>query len=146
MTRRHDPPTPRLRRADWPERLAEVVKAARGRPFQWGRHDCATFAFDCVLAMTGVDRLADFRGRYRTAKGARRALKRIGGVATVEDLATALTIRPADAQTAQRGDVVLIDGDLGPTLGVCLGVRSAFVGPDGLAFAPTAVVRRAWRV
>ena len=136
MTRRHD----------WPERLAEVVRAARGKRFAWGRHDCATFAFDCAAAMTGVDRLADFRGRYRTPKGAQRALRRIGGVTTLEDLATALTKRPALPETAQRGDLVLIDSDLGPALGVCLGARAAFVGAHGLAFVPTAAARRAWRV
>ena len=134
------------RTPDWPERLADAVRAARARPFAWGEHDCALFAFDCVLAMTGEDHLAAFRGRYRSAKGAVRALRRIGGVKTLEELTTRILKRPALPETAQRGDLVMIDGELGPTLGICLGARSAFAGPDGLVFAPTATVRRAWSV
>ena len=137
------------RRHDWPERLAEVVRAARGRPFQWGRHDCALFAFDCVAAMTGVDHTARYRGRYRTAKGAYRALARIGGVRTLDDLATALTKRPALAEgprAARRGDLVIHDTDDGPALGVCLGARLVAVGPGGLAYRPMSAVTRAWRV
>ena len=136
----------RQRRPDWPERLAEAVRAARGRPFAWGRHDCALFAFDCVRAMTGVDHLAAFRGRYRSAKGAARALKRIGGVETLEELVVGIFGQPEPIVAAQRGDVVLLDTERGPALGVCLGARSAFAGPDGLAYAPTASARAAWRV
>ena len=134
------------RRCDWPERLAEAVWAARGRAFAWGRHDCALFAFDCVRAMTGVDHLAAFRGRYRSANGAARVLRSIGGVKTIEELVTGIFGQPRPVVAAQRGDVVLIDGDLGPTLGVCLGARAAFSGPDGLVYAPTATARSAWRV
>jgi hypothetical protein len=136
----------RRRRSDWPERLADAVRAARSRPFVWGRHDCALFAFDCVLAMTGEDHLAAFRGRYRSAKGAVRALKRIGGVKTLEELVAGILGAPGQAQTAQRGDLVLLDTEIGPALGVCLGARCAFAGPDGLAYAPTVAAREAWRV
>lgn len=96
--------------------------------------------------MTGVDHLAAFRGRYRSAKGAVRALKRIGGVETLEELTTRILKHPALPETAQRGDLVLIDTELGPTLGICLGARSVFAGHDGLAYAPTLTSRAAWRV
>jgi hypothetical protein len=48
---------------DWPQRLVAAIEAARGRPFSWGAMDCCLFAADVVLAMTGVDYAAGFRGR-----------------------------------------------------------------------------------
>ncbi len=65
-----------MKRSDFAERLHAAVAARRGQPFQWGENDCALFACDLVEAATGVDYAAPFRGRYRTAAGAARALKR----------------------------------------------------------------------
>ena len=145
------------RRPDWPECLAETVRAARGRPFQWGRHDCALFACDCIAAMTGVDPAARFRGRYKTARGAVGALKRYGssaegfgpqagGVRSLEELATRVLGVPIRPEMARRGDIVSFDTALGPVLGVSLGSRAAFTGPEGLTFVPVSATRQAWRV
>ncbi|MFQ5783616.1 MAG: hypothetical protein ACE5H8_02180 [Alphaproteobacteria bacterium] len=134
------------RRVDWPERLARTVRAAQGRRFAWGGHDCALFVCDCILAMTGCDPAARFRGRYRTARGAARALRRIAGVATLDALATRLLGAPVPVATAKRGDIVLLDTDDGPALGVVIGARAAFTSPRGLAFVPVSAPRRAWRV
>ena len=136
----------RRRRHDWPERLADAIRVARGRSFAWGQHDCALFAFDCYAAITGEDLTIPFRGHYTTPLGAARALKRHRGVSTVWDLVASILGPDRSSVLAQRGDMVLLDTELGPTLGVCLGARSAFVGKDGLVYAPTVNAKRSWQV
>jgi len=135
------------RREDWPERLGAVVDAARRRPFEWGRFDCALFAADAVAAMTGEDLAAPFRGRYRTRAGASRALRR-AGYESLEALCMALLGQPLDTPTlAQRGDVVLLEAGNGPQLGVCVGAQAAApCEGEGLVFAPLSLWRTAWRV
>ena len=58
-----------MRRADWPERLAEFIEARRLEPFAWGKNDCALFAADAVNLLIGVDYAESLRG-YTTERGA----------------------------------------------------------------------------
>lgn len=76
-------------------------------------------------------------------------MKRLGGVEAIacsrcsEDSYTEL----GNICHAQRGDVVLIDvpGE-GPAVGICVGSKAAFAGPNGLEFPPMSACRRAWRI
>lgn len=131
---------------DWPSRLAAHVETVRAAPFAWGVSDCCLFAADCILAMTGVDLAVEYRGRYRTKRGAYAVLKRLcgGGVeAAVHRMLGAPLSTPL---TAQRGDVVLIDTPDGPALGICLGVQCGCQSPHGTTFLPMPAARLAWRV
>jgi hypothetical protein len=133
------------RREDWPERLLAFVEERRATPFGWGVNDCALFAADAALAMTGHDFAAPFRGRYRTAAGARRAL-RANGAASLEDFVTQALGAPVAPALARRGDVVLFDAIDGPALGVALGAQAAAAGPAGTALVPLARWVKGWRV
>ena len=63
----------------WEQILAAAILAARDRPFVWGQHDCATWAFDLRRDLTGgPDHAALWRGRYRSAGGCHRVLRRLG--------------------------------------------------------------------
>jgi hypothetical protein len=66
------------RKPDWEARLAAYLEPLRLRAFAWGQHDCCTFSAGAVEAMTGVDPMPEFRGRYSTAIGSARALSRFG--------------------------------------------------------------------
>lgn len=135
---------------DWPIRLDRFLQAASGRPFSWGGHgggsDCALFAADAVQAIRGDDPAAAFRGRYTTAIGAARALKRYGA-GDLESTATMMLGEPlANPLLAQRGDVVSVDTEDGPALGVCVGAKVAVVGKTGLVQMQLRGARKAWRV
>jgi hypothetical protein len=134
------------RREDWPERLLQAVEARREKPFAWGENDCALFAADCVLAMTGEDLARAFRGRYDSARGALRVLRGLGA----RDLAQAVMGslgEPIAPALARRGDVVQFETESeGPALGVCLGNLAAAAGPQGVAWVPAGQWLRAWRV
>jgi hypothetical protein len=115
-----------MKRADaWPELLDAFIESRKLHAFAWGEHDCCLFAADAVLAMTGVDLAADFRGKYHDAKGALEMLdgaaqvpgegslgnKLSGGVeGLAERIALLHEIKEVSVAYAQRGDVVFISG------------------------------------
>ncbi len=144
---------------DFPERLHAAIRARRDRPFEWGRNDCALFACDLLQAVSGIDFAAPFRGKYKSARGAARILKRYGGAglpasarttagleAVVEKIAEARKREEVKPLMAQRGDLVLLDMPEGPALGVCLGAWVAAAGETGMVRVELREARRAWRV
>jgi len=131
-----------VRRFDWPERLAAAVEAARGAPFEWGRHDCATWVCDTVADLTRVASAAEaWRGRYSTAKGSLKVLRRLGW-SDLGEMGDALFGARVTPLAAQRGDVAMA----GDALGLVVGQSVAVLGEDGLVMVPLQDAVAAWRV
>ena len=104
-----------MRRGDWEAALVAYVAGTAEREHAWGLFDCALDAANAVEAMTGIDFAAPFRGRYSTAAGAARILRRFGK-GTVEQ--TVDDLFPAIAPGfARRGDLVLHEGAIGVVMG-----------------------------
>lgn len=124
---------------DWEARLAAYLEPLRTRPFQWGRHDCCTFSAGAVEAMTGTDPMPEFRGRYSTAIGSARALRRFGA----GDLAATMDQKfvRLPASLARRGDIVMTAG----LLGVCLGGVLVAVGREGDREGLVRIDRARWQ-
>ena len=133
------------RTPNWPLRLTTCLEAARDLPFAWGRHDCATWAFDLRRDLTGgEDVAAQWRGRYSTALGAQRVMRKLGW-SDLEAMGRDLLGAPLTTPLlAQRGDLVL--GGEDPAFGVCAGARAVFISPAGLVQLPLARCALAWRV
>jgi hypothetical protein len=134
-----------VRYPDWPQRLDATLAAARTRSFDFGKFDCALFAADCVLAMTGIDHAEKFRG-YDSQTAAYRIIAEHGSLA---GLLTSLLGEPIEPAMAGRGDVVLAQipaEDEGLTVGICLGVFCAFPWKVGFVMHPRTVATLAWRV
>ena len=130
---------------NWTTILAARLEAVRDLPFAWGRHDCATWAFDLRRDLTGGEDVAAlWRGRYTTALGAQRIMRKLGWQ-NIEAMGRDLLGDPlATPLLAQRGDLVL--GGEDPAFGVCAGARAVFISPDGLVQLPLSVCSLAWRV
>lgn len=112
-----------MRLPDWEQRLIEyLTPLMEAAEFRWGQLDCALFVADAVLDMTGEDIAAPFRGRYSTAVGSARALKRYGSGDLKSTFDTLLPARPIGY--ARRGDVVMSDG----AVGICMGAFALFIG------------------
>lgn len=122
------------RQHNWRSALAAEVERHRLVPFAWGRADCALFAADCVLAMTGVDLAADFRGRYRTAGGSVRAIRKAG----YKDLPALLAALLPEVHpvTARAGDVALVESDEGLTAAIVTGATIAASAVNGITTLP----------
>jgi hypothetical protein len=141
------------RLAEWEKRFGYFLldHAAHPRGFEWGKFDCALFAADCIIAITGVDIASELRGHYKSYNSARRIMRRTAGYG-LESLADKLTAEhraySVDIKMARRGDMLLFDTLLGPTLGVVsLDGITAFV-PARLGVEPRRALdaRRAWRI
>lgn len=135
-----------IRFNDWEQRLAVYLEELRLRPFAWGVHDCCTFSSGAVEAMTGVDPMAEFRGRYRTKRGSAVALGRIGKGTLVATMDAKL--EAVEPPFAHRGDIIMVGGGLGLAMGA-----SAFQvgcdendGREGLILRPRHLWTHAWRV
>lgn len=135
-----------MRRDGWESRLQAAIDNARAQPYALGVHDCFRLACQVVEALTGEDRWALFAGRYRTRREAMRLLAEHGS--TFEAAGDWFFGAPNVAAVwAQRGDIVCVQTDDGEKhLGVCLGAKTAVLGPEGLLFIPTRAGRCAWRV
>jgi hypothetical protein len=129
----------------WERLLASAIETARARPFVWGVHDCPTFAFETRMILTdGEDVAALWRGRYTTALGGQRVMRRLGWV-SLEDMGRALLGEPRPSVLlAQRGDIVLADTGLG--FGICIGAKAVGMAPEGLMTVPLTSCRLAWHV
>ena len=125
--------------------LAEHLVIGAGAPFAWNIHDCAMWAADWVRARRGVDPAAPLRGRYRTAIGAARHIRRGGGI---EAVGRALLSTAGLVETAAPcpGDVGLVrDPEAGPLFAILTPLGWAAKAPAGIALGPFPVIV-AWTV
>jgi hypothetical protein len=132
------------RKKDWLNALYAQINDFNSKTFEWGTHDCCTFAAGCVLAVTGVDKMASYRGGYSTKQGATKKLNRAGGMeaALTKELGEPLQ----NILLAQRGDVVCFTSTLGDTAGICIGSQIAAAGLEGVVYAPMSQAFKAWRI
>lgn len=115
------------RRPGWQQDLVRFLEEIRYKPFVRGEHDCALMVADWVLRMTGEDPGADYRGRYKTARGAARRMKQLSGGGLIEVATQAFGEPLPSPMLARRGDVVAVRTAETETGDFALGV----VGPDG---------------
>lgn len=113
-----------MRRQDWQTRLSEFARARSAMPFEWGRNDCCLFTVDAVLAMTGEDHGAPFRG-YTTERAAKRILNANGGV---RGLAIEAWGEPVPPALAAIGDPVLMLNEGRELLAICNGTNALCAG------------------
>jgi hypothetical protein len=123
---------PLVRLPGWRSALNGVIADHRRRIFAYGSADCALLAADAVLAETGVDLAAGFRGRYATLREGL-ALMQAAGFARHTDMIA--------ANLPERHPALLRAGDLGflevgdvPVPAVVLGALVAAHTENGLAF------------
>jgi len=125
--------------------LSAFLRAGAGATFVWGEIDCSLFMADWCRKVRGVDPAASLRGRYRTALGAMRHVRRLGGF---EAMARKLMAGCGFATTnaPRPGDVGLVKHPVvGPVFAVRCRIGWAVKSPEGIAVAqfPTVV---AWSV
>lgn len=134
-----------MKHKDWAQRLNDYLKANINTPFEWGEFDCCLHVANAVEAMTGNDFAKDFRGRYSTALGAQRALKKYGKGNihdTLEDIfGYALT-----RLLAGRGSIVLVDTPEGDALGIVWAGKIWVAMPQGLGTMPLRKAKCCWEV
>jgi hypothetical protein len=145
-----------MRHHDWPKRLEAYLNKRKEMGFSWGVNDCCAFAFGAAVAMGLPDPTPDEAKNYRSANGAERVIRRLGGTLekSFEIAMSKAGFREIPPLTAQRGDVTLtdivtVDGAPSPAFGIVDldGRKALFVKQEGgLSAIPMKSCRRAWRV
>lgn len=128
---------------DWQLLLERFMRARSKVPFSWGTNDCAIFASDCVLAITGTDPAPAELRLHRTAKEACRAIRAHGGLGAI---ATAALGEPVAQAYAGIGDVVLVKAGKRDALAICNGSVALMPSPVGLAAVSMDAATFAWKV
>jgi hypothetical protein len=126
--------------------MKAFIQTHKNKPFVWGENDCCLFAANAVLALTGNDLAAEFRGKYSTELGAARALKK-HGYSSIEMLLNAKLGESIAPLSAKNGDVALVENHLGQ-LAAGIVFRSGIycVSPSGLRQLPLSSVISVWGV
>lgn len=132
-----------MRYEDWPERLNDYL--SKPHAFDWETCNCALFAADAVIAMTGHD----FAKVYRGPKTKRGMISRMLRVSGGDVVTTAIKEggNPKQPSMAKRGDVVSIKYNGMNILGICNGGSSFFISEnEGLIIIPTLKCSNAWEI
>lgn len=136
------------KRPDWKPRLRAYLAETADVPFDHDGKagiDCGAFAGGAVEAMTGTNPHKAVAGKYKTMKGALRALKRLGYDDHVA-YAAALLTELDNPMFAQFGDIAVVDSPDGPALGVVTGPHIEVRAPHGRGLVPLTDAVRAFRV
>jgi hypothetical protein len=97
-----------------------------------------------MILTGGADIAALWRGRYTTALGGARVMRRLGW-ASLAEMGMALLGDPCSTVLlAQRGDLVLANTGLG--FGICTGACAVGMAPEGLMTVPLTSCRLAWQI
>lgn len=109
------------RAPNWEILLHEYMEANRERHFQWGAHDCVMNYANMVIALGGCDIVPEYRGKYSTELGSKKALKKYGP----GDLEAMLDekMRVVEPAFLQRADAVWN----GESVGICMGGYALFL-------------------
>jgi hypothetical protein len=135
------------RRGDWHSRLNAFIDSVKRQPFDWATNNCGEhFAAGAVEAMTGVDVAAKWRGRYTTASGAVRVMKK-DGFANLGDMAASILFEVHPSR-ARLGDIACVpaDGPFGMSLGVINGEVILVLGEKHMGLVPLARAMRVFAV
>lgn len=128
---------------DWPERFVAYIAERNEQRFAWGhgKQDCCSFANGGVIAMTGVDLMADIPA-YASAEEADLILS----TTSLEELMDARLPRRETPAFAQRGDVGLALIKDTPTLMLVEGLTIVGPGLKRLEHLPRIALSIAWAV
>jgi hypothetical protein len=135
-----------VRDENWPKILDALLLEYREKPFEWGSNDCCLFAANVVLAYTGIDMGVRWRGKYDSKDSLEELLQGMTVEEIMEQVAEDYNLPEIKPLQASRGDVVILESELGPALGIVTGAQSACTGHDGIAFRNNRHIKRAWKI
>ena len=134
-----------MRLADWDKRLAGYIEEVRHISFEWGRHDCFTFAVKCEEAVSGVTRFPElYKAEYHSQFGANKAFMKNGYRGMVDCINRRCV--EINQNMLRRGDWAAFDTPEGLAIGVYAGNKVVAVGENGLVFVEPKDVKKAWEI
>ena len=134
-----------MRLPDWEKRLINYIEEVRHIPFQWGFHDCFTFAVKCEVAISGVTRFPElYQANYNNSFGAKKAFLKNGYRGMIDCINRRCV--QVHVNMLQRGDWAALDMPEGIAIGVCTGDKIAATSADGLVFFNLKAAKLGWSI
>ena len=130
-----------MRKVRWQTELWNYLSDARERSFEWGTHDCGTFALGAVNAVLAEP--LKLEASWATKEGATFAVERSG---SLHDLVTQHLGKSVPYSRCSAGDVVMADWGQGQGLCVHDGVQLLAPSRQGLRKVPFKCAIVGWRV
>jgi hypothetical protein len=128
---------------DWQDRFFAYLEATRLTPFAWGTNDCCLFAAGSIDAITGSTFTAQLAAAYTDEASALAYIASFGSL----DAAVSSWLGDAKAPNfAGPGDIVIANLEMGPTVGVCLGVDCAFSSNAGMTYRSRTLIAACWTI
>ena len=119
--------------------LHQFVQDQIGKPFDYGTHDCVTFAASALDLLTDGDTAEVIADRRESINELSAYIEKYGDIEAHIALAGGYTI-PQEKMTT--GDFVVCKDDEGESCGGCLGIRTAFNTSDaGVKLLPNRMLR-----
>jgi hypothetical protein len=131
-----------IRRSDWLEKMWSTIEQHQSKPFAWGDNDCCLFSAKVVDAMCDSTFAEKLKEKYHDQDSAIKYIVEEGGI----EAAVSNYLGKSKTGRAQRGDVVMFDGSLGDTLGICVGNTIAAVSESGVIYMPRSVTICYWTI
>lgn len=130
------------RRGDWLHQMWSTIEAHKDQPFAWSGNDCCSFSAKVVDAMCDSNFAEQLSDKYNDEDSAIRYIVEEGGMQRV----ISTYLGEPKVGRAQRGDVVLFEGALGETLGICVGNTIASVNDSGVVYFPRSETICHWTI
>lgn len=128
--------------------LNEYIRSVRHKPFLWGEHDCLVFSNDAFRAFHGWGYADDWLGRYvKDGEPILPSKMRVEFGEIDFDEAIEKRLDPI-YHVPPRGALVGTKRAkrwvVGYSLGICMGIKAAFLSRNGVIYLPLDDIEKAW--
>lgn len=130
---------------EWRIRLQDVIERQGYEPHEWGSTDCICQMAASIEVKSGIDYMADFRGKYTSYEGALELLREKGFDGPIDIVAS--LFKETSIHDAGDGDIGVVGGSDGTlAFGVFMKDKVFVQTERGMGRIPRAKALRAFKV
>jgi hypothetical protein len=130
------------------QRLNSYIRSVRSEPFRWGHHDCLIFSNTAFKHYHGFGYADDWLGRYMDGSNPLlpSKLRREFGADSFDE---AIADKMQEiSYTPPKGSLIATlraeRWAVGYSLGICVGIKGAFLSRGGIVYLPLDDIEKAW--
>lgn len=130
------------------KRLNSYIRSVRSEPFRWGQHDCLIFSNTAFKHYHGFGYADDWLGRYMDGDNPllpSKLKKEFGADSFDEAIADKMQ---EISYTPPKGSLIATlraeRWAVGYSLGICVGIKGAFLSRGGIVYLPLDDIEKAW--
>ena len=130
------------------QRINDYIRSVRREPFRWGHHDCLIFSNTAFKLYHGFGYADDWLGRYMNGDDPLLPSKlKQEFKADSFDEAVADKVQEISYTPPKGALVATLRAErwaVGYSLGICVGIKNAFLSRGGVIYLPMDDIEKAW--